>query len=227
MSGPAFAVAGAAITVGASPYLARLVVSVPDRANRRWWTGAAPGARRQALTSAVALVLGVLAGLAGTAAGWATLPALLALALTGTALAVIDIETHRLPDRLVGVAAGGAVVLLALAAAAGDHWPAYLRAVEAAAAVFAVLFAITLAAPRSFGFGDVKLGGVLGAYLGWTGWPAVFYGIFAGFVLGTAVALVLLTTGRATRKTPVPFGPMLVVGAFAVLALTGATSLLR
>ena len=32
------------------------------------------------------------------------------------------------------------------------------------------------------------------------------------------VAVTLLLSGRATRKTPVPFGPLLVLGALAVLA---------
>jgi leader peptidase (prepilin peptidase) / N-methyltransferase len=37
-------------------------------------------------------------------------------------------------------------------------------------------------------------------------------------VLGTVVAIVLLATGRANRKTPIAFGPMLLLGALLVLA---------
>jgi len=97
-------------------------------------------------------------------------------------------------------------------------WHALLRAAEGAAAVFAVLFLLAFAAPRSFGFGDVKLGGVLGAYLGWFGWSYVYYGIFAGFLLGMLVALALLATRRASLKTALAFGPMLIFGALIVLA---------
>jgi leader peptidase (prepilin peptidase)/N-methyltransferase len=93
-----------------------------------------------------------------------------------------------------------------------------LRAAEGAAAVFAVLFALAFASPRSFGMGDVKLGGVLGGYLGWFGWVEVYYGIFGGFVLGAVLAVGLLATRRASMKTAVPFGPMLVVGPLIVLA---------
>lgn len=216
------AVVGGAACLAASPYLARLVLSVPDRDDRRWWRGRPPGRTRAILTAVVAAVLGVLAGLA---AGWtALLPAFVALALTATPLTLIDFEQHRLPNRLVFAAAGAAAVLLTVAAAAEDDWDAWLRALGGAAAVFAVLFAIAFAAPRSFGFGDVKLGGVLGGYLGWFGWAYVYYGIFAGFLLGTAVAVALLATRKASLKTAMAFGPMLILGALVVAAFDIAPS---
>jgi leader peptidase (prepilin peptidase)/N-methyltransferase len=162
--------------------------------------------------------------LAGFSAGWgATLPALIALALVSTPLTVIDIEVHRLPDRLVGPAAIAALALLAIGAAVRDDWPAYLRAGEAAAAVFSFFFTIAIVAPSAFGFGDVKLGGVLGAYLGWIGWSWVGYGIMAGFLVGSAVGLVMIVLGRADRKTPIPFGPALIVGTLAVLVAAART----
>jgi leader peptidase (prepilin peptidase)/N-methyltransferase len=110
-----------------------------------------------------------------------------------------------------------AAVLLAVAALARGDWYPYLRALAAAAIVFAALFVLALISPSSFGFGDVKLGAVLGAYLGWFGWVYVYWGIFAGFVLGSVVALALLATRRATLKTALAFGPMLVLGSLLAL----------
>jgi leader peptidase (prepilin peptidase)/N-methyltransferase len=81
-----------------------------------------------------------------------------------------------------------------------------------------VLFALVLISPRGFGLGDVKIGGVLGGYLGWFGWKDVYYGIFAGFVLGAVVAIAMLVTRRGTLKTAIPFGPMLMLGPVLVLA---------
>jgi leader peptidase (prepilin peptidase)/N-methyltransferase len=212
--GAAVAAAGC---LAASPYLARLTLTVPDRDDRRWWRGRPSGTRRRGWTALTALVAG---GLAGAAAGWtALLPALAALALVGTPLVVIDVEHHRLPDRLVGSAAVAAAALLALAAAVRGDWAAYLRAGEGATVVFAALFLLAFVAPRSFGFGDVKLGGVLGGYLGWTGWPAVYYGIFAGFLLGALLAVGLLLARRASRGSALAFGPMLLLGALLVLAV--------
>jgi leader peptidase (prepilin peptidase)/N-methyltransferase len=216
------AVAGAVVCLLAAPYLARLTLTVPDRELRRWWPGRQAGPARLAVTAVVAVILG---GLAGKAAGWgALLPAFLTLALATTPLVIIDFEYHRLPNRLVFTAAAGAA-LLALTALIRQDWHLLLRAAEGAAAVFAVLFLLAFISPRSFGFGDVKLGGVLGAYLGWFGWGFVYYGIFGGFLLGAVVAVVLLSTRRASLKTALAFGPMLIAGSLLVMAFDLVPSL--
>jgi leader peptidase (prepilin peptidase) / N-methyltransferase len=218
------ALIGTAACVAATPYLARLTVSVPDRDERRWWRGRPAGRARVLLTASVG---GVLGALAGAAAGWSALwPPLVALALVCAPLVIIDFEHHRLPNRLMVVAWVLAAALLTLAAAVRHDWDVLLRAVEAGAAVFAVLYLLAFAAPRSFGFGDVKLGGVLGAYLGWAGWGYVYYGIFAGFLFGAVVAIGLLTSRRASLKTALAFGPMLVLGALVVLAFDAVPSTL-
>jgi leader peptidase (prepilin peptidase)/N-methyltransferase len=215
------ALAGAAVAIAislaATPYLARLSHTVPDKDNRTWWKGAPASRDRMLVTALVGVIVG---GLAGAAAGLsALLPAFLALALAGIPLVVIDYEHHRLPNRLVYPAAGAAIVLLALAAAIQHDWSAYLRSLEAGAVVYIVLFVLMFIAPRSFGWGDVRLGAILGLYLGHTSWVDVYYGIFAGFLLGSVVAVVLLALRRANRKTPLAFGPMLLVGALLLLAL--------
>ncbi len=213
----AASVAGALGCAASAPYLARLTLTAPDRAAAAWWRGASAGPRRTAACASVAAALGALAG---AAAGWsALLPALLALALIGTPLVVIDVEHHRLPDRLVVPAAAAGAALLTLAAAIRDTWAPLLHAAEGAAGVFAVLFLLWFAAPRSLGFGDVKLGGVLGGYLGWFGWRQVYYGLLGGFVLGAVLAVALLVVRRATLKTHLAFGPMLLAGALLELAV--------
>ncbi|MGN6607572.1 MAG: prepilin peptidase, partial [Jatrophihabitans sp.] len=175
---------------------------------------------------AAAGVGALLGALAGAAAGLtALLPALLWLAVLATPLALVDFEVHRLPNRLVFTADLGAPALGALAAAVRDDWPLYLRAVEGAAAVFAVLFALAYASPKAFGYGDVKLGGLLGGYLGWFGWLHVYYGIFGGFLIGAVVGVALIIGRRAGLKTQVPFGPSMILGALLVLAFDLAPSL--
>jgi leader peptidase (prepilin peptidase)/N-methyltransferase len=210
------AAVAAGICLAATPYLARLTRTVPDRENATWYRGAGATRRTVLFTALTGLVLGALAG---AAAGWsALLPAFVAIAVLGTPLVIIDYEHHRLPNRLVYPAAGSAIVLLALAAAIRHEWHDYLRAIEGGGAAYAVLFVLMFISPRSFGWGDVRVGGVLGLYLGYDSWAAVYFGIFGGFVLGTVVAIGLLATGRANRKTPIAFGPMLLLGALLVLA---------
>ncbi|SHG66200.1 leader peptidase (prepilin peptidase) / N-methyltransferase [Jatrophihabitans endophyticus] len=210
----ALVAAGAAVLV--APYLARLTLSVPDRTAARWWRGRPASPARVGVTALLATVLGALGGLA--AATTAVLPAFVLLAVVGAPLVVIDYEHHRLPNRLVFALVTAAPPLALLAAGPAGEWSWLLRAAEGAAAVFAVLFLLVFLAPRSFGYGDVKLGGVLGGYLGWFGWAQVYYGIFGGFLLGAVVSLALLAGRRATMKTAIPFGPMLLLGALLVLA---------
>ena len=67
------------------------------------------------------------------------------------------------------------------------------------------------------GFGDVKLAGVLGIYLGWLGWGSLVSGVFLGFLLGGVTGLALLAAGRATRKSSIPFGPYMLLGALTAI----------
>ena len=70
-------------------------------------------------------------------------------------------------------------------------------------------------------WGDVKLSGVLGLYLGWLGAAAVAAGLLGAFVLAALAGLGLIAAGRATRKSRIPFGPFMLVSAIAVIAASG------
>ena len=67
---------------------------------------------------------------------------------------------------------------------------------------------------RWVGGGDVRMGVLLGVMLGLLGGIEA---VFVAYILGALVALVLLALGRATRKTPLPFGTFLAVAGFVVL----------
>ncbi|WP_457049105.1 prepilin peptidase [Geodermatophilus sp. SYSU D01062] len=142
----------------------------------------------------------------------AALPAYLLLAVAGVLLAAIDRRHSLLPNRVVLPTLVAGAVLLAGAAAVTGEWPALLRAVLAAAAVFGVLLVMALVSPAGMGMGDVKLGAVLGLYLGWLGWPHVVLGLFAGFAVQAVLALGLMTVRRVGLRTELPFGPALLLG---------------
>jgi leader peptidase (prepilin peptidase)/N-methyltransferase len=96
-------------------------------------------------------------------------------------------------------------------------WDAYLRAVLAGAALFAFYFLLAFVYPAGMGFGDVKLAGVVGIYLGWVSWGVLLVGGFTAFVLGALVGITVMVVGKGGRKTKVPFGPFMLAGAFLAL----------
>lgn len=149
------------------------------------------------------------------------LVAFLWLAGASVALALIDLEHHRLPDAIVlPTYAVGAVLLGAASLLVGDP-AALLRAGVGAAALFVFYLALALVKPGAMGLGDVKLAGALGLYLGWLGWGELAVGAFAAFLLGGLVSVVLLATGRVRRGGGIPFGPWMLAGAW-VGVLVGA-----
>ncbi|MGY3262702.1 prepilin peptidase [Frigoribacterium sp. 2355] len=143
-----------------------------------------------------------------------SLVAFLWLAGVSVALAVIDLEHHRLPDAIVlpSYAVGG--VLLAASSILVGDWPALVRAAIGLASLFAFYLIAALSYPGGMGFGDVKLAGVLGLYLAWLGWGEFAVGAFAAFLLGGLYAVVLLVTRRVERTGGIPFGPWMLAGAW-------------
>jgi leader peptidase (prepilin peptidase)/N-methyltransferase len=204
-------VLGAVLGVVLGPFLAGLTLSVPAGdpvLGKRWWRGGQASPRRVGIVTVLAAVaLGAVAGAVGAEP---QLPAYLWLAAVGVTLAVIDLETLRLPDRLTLPSYPVGVVLLAIPA----DWPALGRAVLAAAVTGAAALLLALLAPRGgLGLGDVKLLGVLGLFLGWLGWGVLVVGVALGFALGAVVAVGMLASRRAGLRNHLAFGPWLVAGA--------------
>ena len=171
----------------------------------------APISARYPLVEASTAVLFALVGLR-VGFSWAA-PAYLYLAAIGVALTMIDLDVHRLPDRIVLPSYPVLVVLLAVASWGEADFGALLRAAIGGAALFAFYFVVMVVYPAGMGFGDAKLAGLLGLALGWIGWGALVVGAFAAFLVGGLLSIALLVTHRATRKSGIPFGPFMVLGA--------------
>lgn len=139
------------------------------------------------------------------------LPAYLYLAAVGVALALIDIDTKKLPNVLVlpSYLVGGALLAVGGLGDSGS----VVRALLGGAAMYAAYYILAFVYPAGMGFGDVKLAGVLGAYTGFLGWGAWAFGLFAGFFLGGAFGLALIALGRGGRKSTIPYGPFMLAGA--------------
>ena len=168
---------------------------------------------RTAIVSAATLAL--------LLARFGTDPALAAyawLAVTGVLLAEADLEVQRLPNHLTLPAYPAMVVLLALAAWAGDSWGQLGRALLGGLALGTVYLMLALLGPM--GGGDVKLAGLLGMALGWLGWRDLAYGASLGWVLAAAAGLWQLARGKVTRRSMISFGPFMLLGALIVIAGT-------
>ena len=167
-----------------------------------------------------AVVWGILSGWivvggAGSALGTAVvIAAYLYLAAVSVALALIDVDTHRLPNSIVLPSYLIGAVLLATAAVVGGDLPALLRAGIGLAALGGAYFLMALVYPGGMGLGDVKLAGVLGLYLGFLGWGQLAVGAFGAFLIGGLFATALVLLRRANRKSGIPFGPWMLVGAW-------------
>jgi leader peptidase (prepilin peptidase)/N-methyltransferase len=164
-------------------------------------------------------------GLAFAAVAWRfadrpwALPAFGYLAAIGVALALIDLDVHRLPDAIVLPSYPVLAVALTLASWGSADWPALLRAAIGGAGLWAFYLLLAVVKPGGMGFGDIKLAGLLGAALAWVGWGALAVGGFGAFLVGGLYAIGLLIARRAGRGSGVPFGPWMVLGAVLGIAI--------
>lgn len=138
------------------------------------------------------------------------LPLVSALILIATlvSLAAIDLEHRLLPNVIVAPAAlvGFAVSVLG----APERWWVYPAS---AFVVAGGLLALAVFYPGGMGMGDVKMGGMLGAFLG----PYAALAVFVGAGVGAISGGLLMITGRASRGTPLPFGVFMALGGVFVL----------
>lgn len=140
------------------------------------------------------------------------------------ALAVYDIRWRLLPDvivfplMLLAFVGVGAVWLL-FDGSVRDATSALLAA-ALISGLFYVLYKLSKGA--WIGFGDVKLGVILGLLAGSP--LAALLLLFIASVLGMLIAVPMLVAGKATRKTQLPFGPLLIAGLI-VTVLFGSTIL--
>ncbi len=135
---------------------------------------------------------------------------LLALVLIATliALAGIDLEHRLLPNAIVGPAALAGFTLSVLESP--ERWWVYLLS---ALAVAGGLFALAFAYPGGMGMGDVKMGGMLGAFLG----PYAALAVFLGALCGAMTGGLLMVTGKMQRRQALPFGVFMALGGIVTL----------
>jgi leader peptidase (prepilin peptidase)/N-methyltransferase len=144
----------------------------------------------------------------------AALPAYLYFSAMGITLALIDFDVHRLPNSIVLPSYPVLALALTLTAVFQDQPEALVRAGIGGLALFILYFLMAFAYPAGMGMGDVKLAGIVGAMTGFLSFSALLVGAFSAFLIGGLVGASVLATGRGTRKSRIPFGPFMILGAF-------------
>jgi leader peptidase (prepilin peptidase)/N-methyltransferase len=125
----------------------------------------------------------------------------------------IDIEFRIIPDRF-------SLGCWAVAILASLLWgvPSIVESLSGGALGFGIFFAMAwgyekLKGIEGLGFGDVKMMGWLGSWIGIFGVPFV---ILVASLTGLMAGLVAMKTSREGLKTAIPFGPFLSLGAYVV-----------
>jgi leader peptidase (prepilin peptidase)/N-methyltransferase len=204
------AAAGVPAGYAVSGLISRLAGGDDSRPRARW-LALAPGALTVAGFAAMGLRFGPSPAL----------PAYCYLAALSVTLGFTDVRCRRLPDVLTLSGYPAAAGLLGAAAAFVPGGPRLLARAGLGAALAAGFYLLLAwVYPSGLGWGDVKLSGVLGMFLGWLGARAFAAGLVAPFVLAAVTGAALIVAGAATRHSRIAFGPFMVIAA-AVVILAG------
>lgn len=137
------------------------------------------------------------------------------------ALALYDIKWQLLPNKilfpLMYIAVVQSIVLLIFSPSIRQLLSILFSALIGGG-IFYVLFQIS--SGKWIGGGDVKLGTLLGLVLANS--SLMIMTIFTASLIGTAISLPFLISGRFNRKSRIPFGPLLIAGAI-IARLFGAS----
>lgn len=135
------------------------------------------------------------------------------LVATCVAITAADLRRRVIPNMILLPAAIVALVLAAVLEP--SSLPERLLA-AAGAGGFLLIFA--LIRPEGLGMGDVKLGAVIGLFLGAAVVPAMLIGLGVGSLYALAL---LIRHGSSARKLTLPLGPFLALGAVIALFAFG------
>lgn len=155
---------------------------------------------------------------------WVLLPVLWLIPV-GLAVAVIDLRTLIVPTRIVWPALFVSVALTVVVTAIEGEWSLLLSALVGLAVLAGPLFLLWFVMPSSMGFGDVRLATLLGWNVGFYAGTDLFAPVILGLITMTIAAIVgillgVVGLGLRGRKAKVPFGPALVISAYACIVLS-------
>lgn len=143
--------------------------------------------------------------------------------IAGVMLAILfayDYKWFLLPDKIAYPLIGVSIFYAIFTIATSDDVATALISMAGSILIFSGLYLVLwlVSSGRWIGFGDVKLGLILGLLLG--KWDLALMALFLANLIGVLIVLPGLLTKKLTRTTQVPFGPMMIAG-FVIAALWG------
>ena len=135
-------------------------------------------------------------------------------------LAEIDLRTRRLPREISYPLFGSMLLGIGISSWHEGTSRRLVDALVGAAIVTVVLLVLHVVSRGELGDGDVRLAPALGTLACFGGIETVWTGLFVAFVSAGGYVAVLMTLGRASRSTTVPFGPFLIGGALSAVLFT-------
>ena len=155
----------------------------------------------------VEAISGILSAYIGWRFGWTlAMAGALIFAWALIALTVIDIDTQLLPDDIT-LPLLWLGLLVNLNNGFAPLSSAVIGAIAGYLSLWAVYWLFKLATGKEgMGYGDFKLLGAIGAWLGWKMLAVV---ILLSSLVGAIVGIALIVFTRHGRNTPIPFGPYL------------------
>jgi leader peptidase (prepilin peptidase)/N-methyltransferase len=207
----AIAALAAALLGAAGPYVMRRIPEPPEPDADK--VPYAVLSSTKGLTVGLALGAALMAGVVAWRIDHAELlPAWVLVTGVGSWLVFIDWRTRLLPYVVVAPTYLATLALVGLGAFLLRDPDVFVDALVANIVVYVIFRILHWIARGAFGFGDVRLSGVLSAALGALGGHEVMVGMYAGFLLGAVFGLVLSRLKIVDPKS-YAFGPYMVVGA--------------
>jgi leader peptidase (prepilin peptidase) / N-methyltransferase len=142
------------------------------------------------------------------------------LAAISPALTAADVLEHRLPNLLTLGSYPVTATLLTVAAVADDDPRALLHSLAASLALGGFYCIVMLASGGGLGTGDVKLATLVGLITGWQGLRVAINAGIAGLLIAGLIGIVVISSGKGSRHTPIPLGPPILAGAMTALLAT-------
>ncbi|MCA0297254.1 MAG: prepilin peptidase [Actinobacteria bacterium] len=193
---------GAVLGIWTSRTLATLNYRLDDeqdlpKPGRRWW-----------IIWTSALSLGSIAAWLAATSSWALAPVLLPLALTGPALAAIDLDVMRLPNRILAPVAAVTILGLASTGVTGGGWATAVSGLIGGLVAGAALMMLNLLTRGGVGIGDIKLAAIIGSAAGAVSLATAWWALLVGSVVA------LIWAKSIHHRGPFAYGPWLLLGAW-------------